>query len=197
MRCQLLTIVLVFLIVLCVCSLSGCLNDDSNQTPNQNQTIDGENNELDDMTNHTDSTVRLNDDVEIHDYQVMTTWITGCCGDFENHTKPGFYHQLPLWSNASYQIQGNITNIGDDELVLIRVNISFCDVNGSVLFDLHDLNKSIIIQHLSPGFSKRFVVDMYVGDYYYFNDSISFDDAFMVFHRVESLRFSVDSMYRG
>ena len=195
MKYQIIRTAAVLCILLSLVCFSGCLQQQSSpENPEQNQSFNQTNDESKDSKENTTSPLLIFEDVEISDYQISTSWITGCCGEFEYNIKSGFYHKLPVWSNASYQIGGKIKNTCEENLALIRINISFYNAEGSELFDLNNLNKSITITNLSPKLSEAFSVDLYVSDYHKFNNSASFDDSFYLFHKVESLAFSVSSM---
>ena len=169
---QTLSIILIILNLTC---LSGCIQ--------KNDRFDKE--------DDTNTSNLIFDEIEISEYHISTNWITGCCGNFENETRPGFYHKIPMWSNASYKIEGKIKNIGKEKISRILINISFYDDTKTKLFDLNYLKKSITLKNLSSKELKKFSVSICVSDYYNVNRSDTFDKSFAIFHRVESLSFSV------
>lgn len=177
MKYQIIQKTLLLFIFLNLVCFSGCLNKQNSSEKKEDNFV-----------------VNIFGDIEIIESKVSTNWITGCCGNFENHTKSGFYHSVTIWSNASYQIEGKIKNIGKEEIAFVKINISFLDLVGKKLFDLNFFGKSIIIQNLIPETLKEFSVNISVLDYHYYNKSISFEDSYNLFNKVEKLKFYINSM---
>jgi hypothetical protein len=175
---------------------SGCINPNDQTNMNQeNQINDSENKkDVDNSTNTTNtSTVPILkfDEVEISDYQVITTWTTGCCGEWEDHEKQGFYQQLPIWENANYVISGVIKNRIKQDVEHLIINITFFNETHKRLFDLHDLNKSYEIIKLQQEESVNFSITINPKHHYQSNDVESFDISFDLFNSIASFEFGI------
>ncbi len=174
MKYQIVQKTLLLFIFLNIVYFSGCLNKQNYYEKEDN------------------FSVNIFGDIEIIETKISTNWITGCCGNFENHTQSGFYHSVTMWSNASYKIEGKVKNIGKEELAFVKINISFVDTVGKELFDLNFLGKSIIIQNLFPEKFKKFSINISAYDYHYYNKSTSFEDSYNLFHKVEKIEFYIN-----
>ena len=190
-----LQVLLIFIFLLII--ISGCIHKQEiqNENPNNQTNSDNENNET--KTNNTENNTDSNSQSfifkngEITTYHITTTWTTGCCGVWEHHEKPGFYHNIPIWENASYNIQGTLKNTVDYNFQSITINISFLNETKNVLFDLNDLNKTLTILSLKSNEQTQFTIKINPLDHYYQTNADSFDESFETFQNVESLTFNI------
>lgn len=192
------SIILLLVILLTILYLSGCIKQDEKVDEQQEKNNDIEHdsefiekNPDDALVNTTKKPVISFDELAISNYSVSTIWTSGCCGVWENHKKPGFYHQVPMWENTSFVINGTIKNNVDHDLKNITINIIFSNNTKQILFDLYDLNKTKKINKLSPKESSHFRITINPMDHYKHATVESYDVSYEMFRNVSSYKFEI------
>lgn len=188
------------MIILCilflVLSFLGCTEQmdisSKNETSVQDENDAQNSSDLENHTTQNNNTVIVLDGIKINNYTTTTYWRTGCCGVYDHHNESGFYHQLPIWSNASYIITGIIENTNEFKVDQLNINILFMNAQQEKLFDLIEMDKSLMFNQFLPDEKKNFSVKINPIEYYSRCNMSSYQTVFSLFNEIESFRFEID-----